>query len=102
MLFGIIIQARRGSKHFLKKILQKIDHRLVIKLMLDHLEKKFKKNNIIVATTIKKQDNKLARLLKKRGNKFFRGSDSNVFARYIKYAKKFEVKNIICLTSDCH
>ena len=92
MQFGIIIQARCGSSRFPKKILQKIDHRLVIEFMLDHLEKKFKKNNIIVATTLEKQDNKLVRLLKKRRNKFFRGSEGNVLSRYLKCAKSLKSK----------
>ena len=41
MIFGIIIQARCGSKRFPGKILKKIDNRTVIDFMLDRLEKKF-------------------------------------------------------------
>ncbi len=37
MFFGIIIQARTGSKRFPAKVLHKIDHRSVLEHLIDSL-----------------------------------------------------------------
>jgi|TARA_Y100000294_G_C8552515_1_gene335943 spore coat polysaccharide biosynthesis protein SpsF (cytidylyltransferase family) len=101
MKFAILIQARTGSKRYPEKILKKIDHRVILEFMIDSLLTRFSKNNIIIATTKSKRDNKIIKILKEKKIKYFRGSEQNVLKRYIFCAKKFSVKNIIQLTSDC-
>ena len=101
MSYSIIIQARTGSKRFPSKILHKIDHRTVIEYLIDNIAQRFKKENIIIATTKNKKDNKLVKLVKKLKINYFRGSEENVLNRYINCGKKFNVKNIIHITSDC-
>ena len=101
MSYSIIIQARTGSKRFPSKILHKIDHRTVIEYLIDNIAQKFKKKNIIIATTKNKKDNKLVKLVKKLKINYFRGSEKNVLNRYINCGEKFNVKNIIHITSDC-
>jgi len=101
MSYSIIIQARTGSKRFPSKILYKIDHRTVIEYLIDNIAQKFKKKNIIIATTKNKRDNKLVKLVKKLKINYFRGSEENVLNRYINCGKKFNVKNVIHITSDC-
>ena len=101
MKFAILVQARTGSKRYPEKILKKIDHRSVLEFMIDNLLKKFSKKNIIIATTKFKRDNKIIKIVKRKKIRFFRGPEKNVLKRYIFCAKKFSVKNIIHLTSDC-
>ena len=101
MSYSIIIQARTGSKRFPSKILYKIDHRTVIEYLIDNIAQKFRKKNIIIATTKNKRDNKLVKLVKKLKINCFRGSEENVLNRYINCGKKFNVKNVIHITSDC-
>ncbi len=100
MKFCIILQARLGSKRFPGKIIKKItnDHN-----SLSFLISKIKqsKNNLIVATTKKPIDNEIVKICKKNNVFFFRGSENNVYERYRKASKKFKIKNIIRLTSDC-
>ena len=101
MPFNIIIQARCGSKRFPNKILQKIKNETLIEFMIDRISSKFPKKNIIIATTDSKKDDKLISVLKKNKIKFFRGSEANVLQRYYRCCKKFKIKNIVHLTSDC-
>ncbi len=90
-----------GSKRFPNKILKKIDHRSVLKYLLDELLKNFKKEEIIVATTKIKKDDKICKFLMKSNFNFFRGSENNLLNRYLECAKKYRVSNIIRITSDC-
>ncbi|MDA9702879.1 glutamate-1-semialdehyde aminotransferase, partial [Candidatus Pelagibacter sp.] len=101
MNFAILIQARLGSSRFPKKIIQYIDGKTVIEYMVDRLLKVFKKKNIIINTTNSKKDDELIQIIEKKKLKYFRGSENNVLDRYLKCSKKFKVKNIIHLTSDC-
>ena len=101
MNFSIIIQARTGSSRFPEKILHKIDNRPVIEYLVDSLLKKFNNKNIVIATTKLYRDNQIIKILKKKNIRFFRGSENNVLNRYLNCAKKFNIKNIIHITSDC-
>ena len=101
MKFAVLIQARLGSSRHPQKILKKIDSRSVIEYMIDQILKIFPKNEIIINTTNSKKEIPLLNELKKKKLNFFRGSELNVLSRYINCAKKFNVKNIIHLTSDC-
>ncbi len=101
MNFAILIQARLGSTRFPKKIIKDIDGKTVIEYMIDRLLKVFKKKNIIINTTNSVKDNKLVIIAKRNKLLYFRGSEHNVLDRYLKCSKKFNVKNIIHLTSDC-
>ena len=101
MEFTVLIQARVGSSRYPKKILKKIDHRSVIEYMIDQILKIFPKDKIIINTTNSKNEKTLINKIKKRGINFFQGSELNVLNRYVNCAKKYNVKNIIHLTSDC-
>ena len=101
MKFNIIIQARTGSSRFPAKILNKIDNKTVLEYLIDSLLKKFDKSNIVVATTKSPRDMRIIKILKKKNIRFFRGSENNVLNRYLNCAKKFNIKNIIQITSDC-
>ena len=100
MEFCIILQARLGSKRFPEKIIKKIYKK---ETSLSFIIKRVKKFNfnLIVATTISKKDDKIVNICKKNNINYFRGSENNVFERYNKAAKKYKIKNIIRLTSDC-
>ena len=101
MNFGIIIQARTGSTRFPEKVLQKIDHRSVLEYLIDSLLKIFKYKEIIIATTNLKRDDRIKLIAKNKKVSIFRGSEKNVLERYFECSKKFNLKNIIHITSDC-
>ncbi len=98
---AIIIQARMGSKRFPNKILKKIDHRSVLQYLIDRLSLYFPKNEILIATTRLIIDDQICNISKANNINFYRGSENNLIKRYLNCAKKYNVSNIIRITSDC-
>ena len=98
--FGIIIQARSGSKRFPRKVYKKIDKKTTLEILLNRI-KKIKSLKIIVATTTYPRDEKIVNLSKKMGVFSFRGKEKDVLSRYYYCAKKYKLKHIIRLTGDC-
>ncbi len=77
---------------------------LVGKPVLQHVVERCKKSDVdevIVATTVEKQDDEIVSFCEEKSYKYFRGSEEDVLDRYYKCAKKFELGNIIRVTSDC-
>ncbi len=98
---AIIIQGRLDSKRFPQKILKKIDNRTVLQFLIDSLLDYFDKKEIIIATTEKKSDKKICKIAQNNDLKYFCGSENNLLNRYLKCSKKYKIKNIIRVTSDC-
>ena len=100
MDFCVVLQARLGSKRFPEKILKNLEKKITV---LDFQIYRFNKHKckLVVATTKNKIDDKLIKILKKKKINFFRGSETDVYSRYKGVAKKFKIKNIIRITSDC-
>ena len=100
--FGIIIQARASSTRYPEKVLKKIDNKnTVLDFQIKRVLKEFENKYIFIATTLKKKDKSICLIAKKNNVNFFRGSEKNVLKRYLGCAKKFNIKNIIRITSDC-
>lgn len=98
---SIVIQARLSSTRLPKKIFKKINDKSLLEYMLDQL-KNIKKNfPIIIATTTNSQDDKLVNFLKDNSITYYRGAEYDLVKRYCDVVKKFNIKNIIRLTSDC-
>ena len=100
--YGIIIQARMGSKRFPGKILKKINN----KSILDFILYFFRGNSsssikeYVVATSVLKRDEKIKDWCKINKINYFCGSEKNVLSRYFYCAKKYNIQNIIRLTAD--
>ena len=102
MKFGIIIQARCGSIRLPNKILKKInDDDNVLEYLIRRVSNYFDKKKIFVATTKLKKDKKIFKIAKKLKIKVFLGSEKDVLSRYLDCSAKYNIKNIIRLTSDC-
>ena len=99
--FAVIIQARMGSNRLKGKVLMKVKNKSFLEILINRLKKSNKISKIIVATTNKKLDNTIINFCKKKNIDYFRGPEKNVLKRYFLAAKKFNVKNIIRITSDC-
>jgi len=98
---GIIIQARLGSKRFPNKIIKKIDKKTILEFLINRLKKIKFTNNIIIATSNKKNDKKIIEIAKKNNIDYYCGSENDVLDRYFCCAKKFNLTDIIRITSDC-
>ena len=95
-----ILQARTGSKRFPKKVLKKIHGISILEHIINRLQYSKSIKKIVVATTIKKEDDVISILSKKKNISCFRGSNLNVLSRYIKCARFYKAENIIRLTAD--
>lgn len=96
----IIIQARSDSNRFPKKVLSNIEG----KPMLWHVINRIKQINccdVIVATTTKKIDKRIADIARESDVKYFRGKTDDVLDRFFKTAVKFKADIIIRITADC-
>ena len=95
-----IIEARLNSKRLPNKVLKKIKNKEIISIILERLKTSKMIDQIVVATTNNKNDNKLISFLNKKKIKFFRGSESNIFDRVFKTADEFEADIIVRVTAD--
>lgn len=96
----VIVQARMGSKRLPGKVLKEI----MGKPMLWHIAERVKRakqiDEIVVATTNKKEDDDLQKFLVSTGISCFRGSEDNVLERYYLAAKKHRATTVVRLTAD--
>ena len=97
---GVIIQCRQSSSRLNKKLLLPIGKKKVIDIVLDRV-KKIDSDIIICAVAKEIGNNNLIKAIKKNNVEIYEGSKNNVLLRYYKAAKKFKVKTIIRITSDC-
>ena len=100
MNIDIIVEARVDSKRFPKKVIQKINKKFIIEIMIERLKKIKNFRYIILATTKKKSDDILIKIAKKNKIKFFRGHSKNVLNRVLNCAKKFKTEIIVEITGD--
>jgi spore coat polysaccharide biosynthesis protein SpsF len=97
----ITIEARMNSKRLPGKVLKNLGFGFSpLKLILCRLKNSSLCNNIIVATSTNKKDNKIVELAKKMGVHYYRGSENDVLSRLCNAVYKFEEDTIIQLTAD--
>jgi len=97
---GIIIQARMGSTRLPEKIFLNLKGKPVLGHVIDRC-KRSKVNKIIIATSIKKENNVVEDFCKKNNILCFRGSEEDVLERYYLSAKEHNLGVIVRITSDC-
>ena len=96
---SIIIQARTGATRLPNKmILPFWNNKSLFEVIL--LRLKSYKNQIILATTEKKNDDILCNIAKNYGINIFRGSEDNVLLRFIGACENFNVDKIIRVCAD--
>ncbi|SHJ66901.1 cytidylyltransferase domain-containing protein [Paramaledivibacter caminithermalis] len=95
-----IIQARMGSNRLPGKVLKKICDIPVVIHVVNRVKQCRSIEDIIVATSIKKENDELVDLLKKENIKFFRGSEDDVLGRFYRAAKENKADIILRVTSD--
>ena len=96
-----IVQARLGSKRLPRKVLSKIGPYKSIELLLKRLNLSIKLDDIVLATTVSKEDDELEKYVINLGYKVFRGSTDDVLKRYIDTANYHHADVIVRITGDC-
>jgi len=95
-----IIQARMGSTRLPGKVLMKIQGKTILEHIVERLKKSKLIDQIVIATSDKKDDIKIVDLARKIGTDYFQGSEQDVLDRYLQAAKLFEADIIIRVTAD--
>ena len=98
--FGIVIQARMGSTRLPGKVLMPFIGVPLLQYQIELINRFQLGFKVIIATTIKKEDNKIALFCKKIGVDVFRGAENNVLGRVKDVAEKYKLENVIRLTGD--
>ncbi len=104
MKITAIIQARTSSTRLPKKVLLPLPYDSDTTVLQQVIRRTIKSNildDIIVATTTDKEDEKIVKIVEKENVKWFKGSKHNVLERYYKAAKENQSDIVVRITSDC-
>lgn len=96
-----IVQARMGATRLFGKPLKEVLGRPLLDYQIERLKRCQSLDQIVIATTDKKQDNPIADLSKQLGVGLFRGSEEDVLDRYFKAAQNFSANAVVRITGDC-
>ena len=96
-----IIQARVGSSRLPNKIFKQLGNKTSIEHTLERVKKSELINNVIIATTINREDNSIADFCDKNNILCYRGSENNVLDRYYQCALITNSDIIVRITGDC-
>jgi spore coat polysaccharide biosynthesis protein SpsF len=95
-----IIQARMGSTRLPGKVLKEIGGKFILEILVNRLKRAKRISSIVVATTERKEDDKIVELAKKLGVEWFRGSEDDVLTRFVEASRAVSADIIIRITSD--
>lgn len=96
-----IVEARMGSTRLPGKTLLPIVGKTALGLLLERLRITKRVDNIIVATTVKPEDDAIERFCDENRIACFRGSSEDVLGRVYNASKKYKTDIIIEVTADC-
>ncbi len=96
-----IIQARMGSARLPGKVLKKIKGETVLSHVINRVSKTKNVDNIVIATTIQKDDDQIVKEVTDLGHTVYRGSENDVLERYYQATLQSSANIIIRITSDC-
>lgn len=101
MKVAAIVQARMGSTRLPGKVLMKLDGTPVIQWICERLSRCAQLQDIVVATSDRAADDRLADALKRLGVRVFRGSEDDVLDRYYRAARAIRADAVVRVTGDC-
>ncbi len=73
----------------------------VLQLLIERLKTVELIDEIVLATTVNKDDDSLEKLSKRLGIKCYRGSENDVLQRVFEAAKTYKADTIVEITGDC-
>jgi spore coat polysaccharide biosynthesis protein SpsF len=101
MNFVVIIQARMGSTRLPGKVLMPLGKACILDYVVTRCQKISKVSQVVVATSILKQDDEIENWCELNGVDCFRGSEEDVLDRYYVCARKYNADYILRVTADC-
>ena len=100
---GFLIQARLGSERLPGKVLMPLPNygtKCVLGIIIDQLNSLPFNKEIIVLTTKKRIDNKVVEFCSQNNVSYYRGSEKNVFARFIDVIDQNNFNLVVRITGD--
>ncbi|UOE55168.1 cytidylyltransferase domain-containing protein [Cytobacillus oceanisediminis] len=101
MKVAAIIQARMGSTRLPGKILKTVNGKPLLEYQLERVRLSNTIDQIIVATTVKENEQPIIEVCERLGVDYYRGSEQDVLSRYYETARNHDIDIIVRLTSDC-
>ena len=101
MKIAAIIQARMGSTRLPQKVTKNLAGEPVLVRGVNRVKRAKTIDEVIVATTVKPQDDVLVSLCAQYGWPCYRGSEDDVLDRYYQAACAHRAKVVVRITSDC-
>lgn len=101
MRFLAIIQARCGSTRLKNKVLLPLNGKPSLQHVIERVQKSRYIDDIIVATSIAKNNIPIIKLCAELGIRVFIGSENDVLDRYYQAAKLLTPEYVIRITGDC-
>lgn len=95
------IEARMTSSRLPGKVLMNFCGKPDLQHIVERLKRSKYLDEIIVATTINKEDDRIVELCEKIGCKYYRGSEEDVLLRVLESAKSVNADIIVEITGDC-
>jgi len=96
-----IIQARTSSTRLPRKVLLDLEGRTVLEHVISRVKSANLISQVIIATTIKKEDLKIVKICADVGVEVYRGSDQDVLDRYYQAARLLNPEHVVRITADC-
>lgn len=96
----IFLTVRTASRRLPKKALLEIDHKPLIKILIDRIKTCKYAKNIIACTTKDKSDNDLVQFLENNDIEIFRGDNKDILNRLYLAAKKYDAKQFVVVEGD--
>jgi spore coat polysaccharide biosynthesis protein SpsF len=101
MTTAIVVQARMGSSRLPGKVMQDLGGRPVLAHVLTRCSKITGVDVVVCAMPDEPESDVIEAVAKKAGVTAFRGSESDVLARYVEAAKSVGAGVVMRVTSDC-
>lgn len=97
----IIVQSRMTSTRLPGKILKPVLGKPLLEYQIERLKKITAADEIVIATTTNREDEVIVDLCNKLAISCYRGSETDVLARYYEAAVKHQADIVVRITSDC-
>ena len=96
-----IIQARYNSIRYPGKVLEKINKKTILEILIKRLSRSKYISKIIVACSNNTKDRAIINVCKKMNIDYFSGSENDVLDRFYYAATKYRANNVVRITADC-
>jgi spore coat polysaccharide biosynthesis protein SpsF len=96
-----VIQARMGSTRLPGKVLADILGKPMLGWVVERVRASRTVDQVVVATSVKAEDDQIAELCHQQEVECFRGSEDDVLDRYYHAAREYRAQIIVRITSDC-